>query len=65
MKEIKTLNDKIKELEEKIDWFYSDDFDLEEAVANYKVAIKMAKDLQEELAELKNEVEVLAKDFSK
>ena len=65
MKEIKTLNDKIKELEEKIDWFYSDDFDLEEAVANYKVAIKMAKDLQKELTELRNEVEVLAKDFSK
>ena len=47
MKDNKTLTQKIKELEEKIDWFYSDDFELEEATTNYKTAIALAKEFKE------------------
>ena len=65
MKENKTLNQKIEELERSTDWFYSEEFNLEEAVSKYKEAIQLAKDLQKDLDELKNEVEVLAVDFSK
>lgn len=65
MKEGKTLNQKIKELEEKIDWFYSDEFELEEATKNYKSAIALAKELQEDLNDLQNEIEILKEDFSK
>lgn len=65
MKENKTLSERIKQLEEKTDWFYSDDFELEEAVNNYKEAISLAKDLQKDLNDLKNEIEVLSEDFSK
>jgi len=65
MKDNKTLTQKIKELEEKIDWFYSDDFELEEATINYKTAIALAKELQEDLNNLQNEIEILKEDFSK
>ena len=65
MKDNKTLAQKIKELEEKIDWFYSDDFELEEATERYKGAIALAKELQEDLTKLQNEIKVLKEDFSK
>lgn len=65
MSENKSLNQKIKELTDSTEWFYSDDFNLDEAVAKYKSAIKIAKNLQKELDDLKNEIEVISKDFSK
>ncbi len=65
MKENKTLNQKINELEESTDWFYSDKFNLDDAVTKYKTAISLAKEVQKDLDSLKNEIEVLAEDFSK
>ncbi len=59
------LNDKIKELDSQVEWFYSDDFKLEDAVEKYKKASELAKDIEKDLSELKNEIEVLAEDFSK
>ena len=61
----KTLNQKITELDDKVEWFYSDEFKLEEAVTRYKDAAKLAKEIEKDLDNLKNEVEVLTKDFSK
>ena len=60
-----SLNQKISELDGKVEWFYSDDFKLEEAVDKYKDAVKLAKEIEKDLNELKNEIEVLAEDFSK
>jgi len=60
-----TLNQKIEKLDQEVEWFYSDDFKLEEAVNKYKEAIKLAKGIEEDLAVLKNEIEVLSEDFSK
>ncbi|MBR2659047.1 hypothetical protein IKG28_01005 [Candidatus Saccharibacteria bacterium] len=65
MSENKTLNQKIEDLDEKIEWFYSDDFKLEEATAKYKDVVKMANEIDKDLDELKNEIEVLAQDFTK
>lgn len=59
------LNDKIKELDSQVEWFYSDEFKLEDAVEKYKKASELAKDIEKDLSELKNEIEVLAEDFSK
>ena len=61
----KTMNQKIKELEEQMNWFYSDDFQLEEAVQKYKDAIELVKELQKDLSDLQNEIELLQEDFSK
>lgn len=59
------LSQKLKQLDSEVEWFYSDDFKLEEAVEKYKAAVKLAKNLEKELDELKNEIEVLSEDFSK
>lgn len=61
----KTLNQKIEDLETKVEWFYSDEFNLDKATENYKDAIKLAKEIEKDLAELKNKIEVLSEDFSK
>lgn len=60
-----SLNEKIAELDKKVEWFYSDDFKLEEAVENYKKAAELAKEIEGDLKKLKNEIEVLTEDFSK
>lgn len=59
------LNQKIKKLDEKVEWFNSDAFELEKAVENYKEALKLTYEIEEDLKSLKNEVEVLTQDFSK
>jgi exonuclease VII small subunit len=65
MSEAKTLNQKIDDLNGQIEWFYSDDFKLEEATNKYKKTVDLAKEIDEDLDKLKNEIEVLAQDFSK
>ena len=65
MVENKTINQKIAELDKDTEWFYSDEFNLDEAVKKYKKAIELAKEIEKDLDELKNEVEVLSEDFSK
>lgn len=65
MSEKMTINQKIERLDSEVEWFYSDDFKLEEATEKYKIAIKLAKEIEKDLGELKNEIEVLSEDFSK
>ena len=64
MPEKLSLNQKIEKLDAEVEWFYSDSFKLEEAVDRYKAAVKLAKDIEKDLSELKNEIEVLSEDFS-
>ena len=59
------LNQKIAELDQKVEWFYSDDFKIESAVDKYKEAVTLAKEIEKDLDDLKNEIEVLVEDFSK
>ena len=61
----KTLNQKIEQLDSAVEWFYSDDFKLEEATKNYKKTLDLAKEIKKDLDNLKNEIEVLSEDFSK
>ena len=65
MTEKQSLNEKIAKLDEDVEWFYSDDFKLEQAAEKYKNAVSLAKDIEKDLSELKNEIEVLTEDFSK
>ena len=60
-----SLNQKIKNLENEIEWFYSDDFELEKAVDRYKQSLVLVKEIEKDLKDLKNEIEVLNEDFSK
>ena len=61
----KNLNQKIKELDKKVEWFNSDEFKLDEAVKNYKEALELTHEIEKDLKNLKNEIEVLDIDFSK
>ena len=61
----KTISEKIKELEKATDWFYSDEFELDKAVEKYEETTKLAKEVEKDLAELKNKIEVIDKDFTK
>ena len=65
MSQKETINQKLDALKTKIDWFYSDDFDLAEATATYKDTVTLAKQIEKDLAEMKNDIETIAKDFSK
>ena len=60
-----SLHQKLKELDKQVEWFYSDEFKLEQAEENYKTAVKLAKEIEKDLVELKNEIEILNEDFSK
>lgn len=61
----KTLNQKLKDLDKQVEWFYSDDFKLEKASEKYKEALKLAEEIEKDLKDLKNEIEVLNEDFTK
>ncbi len=65
MSEKMSLNQKIKKLDEQIEWFYSDDFELEKAIDKYQESINLAKKIEEDLNTLKNEIEIISRDFSK
>lgn len=58
-----TVNAKIQQLEAATEWFYGDDFELDQAIEKYQSAAKLAAEIQQDLTALKNQVEILA-DFS-
>ena len=60
-----TLNQQIEELDRQVEWFYSDEFELEKASEKYKAAVALAKKIEENLKKLQNEIEVLSEDFGK
>ena len=64
-KDKKNVSDKIAELKEGVDWFYSDDFKLEESSAKYKMLTDLAKEIERDLTDMKNEIKIIEEDFSK
>lgn len=60
-----TIKQQISELDATVEWFYSDDFNLEDAVAKYQQALKLSEQIERDLLELKNQVEILPEDFTK
>jgi len=61
----KNISEKIDELKTGVEWFYSDDFKLEDASEKYKALTTLAKDIEGDLNNLKNEIKVIEEDFSK
>ncbi|HRC27832.1 MAG TPA: hypothetical protein PKV96_00400 [Candidatus Saccharimonas sp.] len=58
-----TVADKLAELQQQVAWFDSEKFTLEEALDKFKVAEKLASEIEVDLASLKNEVVVLKQRF--
>ncbi|MBR3232810.1 exodeoxyribonuclease VII small subunit [Candidatus Saccharibacteria bacterium] len=60
-----SINEKINKLNNQVQWFYSDDFNLDQAENRYKESIDLAKEIEKDLEELKNKIEIIDKEFSK
>lgn len=59
-----SISHKLAQLDEAVEWFYSDEFSLDEALKKYQAAAQLATTIADDLAKLKNQVEVL-EDFTK
>ena len=59
------ISEKINDLEDRVDWFYGEDFKLELAGEKYKEAVKLAKEIEKDLENMKNEIKIIEEDFSK
>ena len=51
-----SIEEKIVQLEQQVAWFDSEEFVLEEALGRYEVAQKLANEIQQDLATLKNTI---------
>lgn len=60
-----TINQKLVQLDQQIEWFYGDEFSLEEATQRYQEAALSAKEIEANLNEIKNQIEIIDRDFSK
>lgn len=61
----KNISEKIDVLKTGVEWFYSDDFKLEQAGEKYKKLTELAKEISSELEKMKNDIKVIQEDFSK
>lgn len=59
------ISAKISDLNERVEWFYGEDFNLDLAVSKYQEAVDLAKAIEKDLSELQNEIEIISKDFTK
>lgn len=60
-----TINEKIEKLQGEMAWFDSEEFALDKASDKYKELTKLASEIEKDLDDLKNEINVIAEDFSK
>lgn len=59
------ISAKINKLNQQVEWFYGEDFSLDQAAAKYKEAAKLAREIEKDLNSLKNEISQVAEDFTK
>lgn len=59
-----SISKKLSQLDEAVEWFYGEDFELDQAVPKYEAALKTAQEIKADLDQLKNKVEVIG-DFTK
>ncbi len=59
------LSQKIAKLDKQVEWFSSEDFQLDQAVKKYEEAIKLAQEIEHDLETLQNKIKVLDKNFAK
>lgn len=62
-KQTNTVQAKLALLNEKVAWFDSDEFELEQAIDKFAEAEKLAEEIEADLTGLKNEITVLKQKF--
>jgi len=58
-----TIQEKIGKLDELVAWFESDDFELEQASAKLKEAVKLAGEIEHDLGEVENDIRQVKQSF--
>lgn len=58
------ISKKIEQLGELVSWFEGEEFSLEQAVARFEEAQKLASAIEDDLKGLKNEITVLKQKFN-
>ncbi|MFY9487337.1 MAG: exodeoxyribonuclease VII small subunit [Solirubrobacterales bacterium] len=58
-----TIKEKLSELDELVTWFEQDDIEIDQALAKFEEAEKLADDIGKELKTAKNKIEVIKKKF--
>ena len=61
----KTIKEKMAELDTYVEWFESDEFELEKAVDTFKKAEVLAKEIEVDLATIKSDIGGLKESFDK
>jgi exonuclease VII small subunit len=59
-----SIQQKTKQLDELVAWFNSDEFELEKALDTFAEAEKLAADIEHDLAQLKNNIDVVKAKFN-
>lgn len=59
----KTIAQKTAELSGLVDWFDSEEFELESALEKFRQAEKLAVDIETDLVQMKNEIKIIKKKF--
>lgn len=63
MKKNKTIQEKTTELNEIVAWFDSDEFALEEALEKFRLAEKLAEEIEKDLEAIKNDIHIVKQKF--
>ena len=58
------IQDKMKQLEEIVAWFESENVDIDEALAKYETGLKLANELQADIKSTKNKFVKIKKSFN-
>ena len=64
MSQKESVSEKIERLKLEVEWFYGDSFDLTKAIVKYTEATKLAKEIEVDLGELKNEIKIIGENFA-
>ena len=60
----KTVAQNLEKLEELLAWFESEEITVEESLVKYEEALRLSKELEDQLKNAKNKVEVIKKKFN-
>lgn len=58
-----SITEKTAKLDELVAWFDGEEFELEQSLEKFKEAEKLAAEIENDLAEMKNEVNIIKKKF--
>ncbi|HET8689976.1 MAG TPA: exodeoxyribonuclease VII small subunit [Candidatus Saccharimonadales bacterium] len=63
MSDKNNLKKDLKDLEQIVDWFESDELDLEQAMAKFDEGVKKAEAIKRQLTQMENKISVLSRRF--